>query len=122
MTLRPSTTSVSQGEREIVRHTGALWRWTGQSGTGTWHFLTIDGPAGEELSATALMRRLEGAKRGWGSLKVTATLGESRWTTSVFPQKDDGGATSWLLPVKLAVRKAEDVVEGDAVSVALEVL
>lgn len=106
---------------DTVTHTGPLWRWTGPSGTGTWHFLTIDGAAGEELTATALMRRLEGVKRGWGSLKVTVTLGESRWTTSVFPQKDEG-QTAWLLPVKLAVRKAEDVVEGDEVMVVVEVL
>ncbi|MDE2562409.1 MAG: DUF1905 domain-containing protein [Sphingomonadales bacterium] len=116
MTLRQA-----QGNRELVCHTGPLWRWTGQSGTGTWHFLTIGGAAGEQLSATALMRRLEGVKRGWGSLKVTVTLGESRWTTSVFPQKDDGH-TAWLLPVKLAVRKAEDVVEGDEVTVRVDVL
>lgn len=119
MTLRSSTGSESRDERETVRHTGRLWRWTGQSGTGTWHFLTIDGAAGEELSATALMRRLEGVKRGWGSLKVAVTLGDSRWTTSVFPQNDSDGRR-WLLPVKLAVRKAEDVVEGDEVSVELE--
>ncbi|WP_338466257.1 DUF1905 domain-containing protein [Novosphingobium sp. ZN18A2] len=116
MTLRQA-----QGNRESLCHAGPLWRWTGQSGTGSWHFLSIDGAAGEELSATALMRRLEGMTRGWGSLKVTATLGHSRWTTSVFPQKNDG-QTTWLLPVKLAIRKAEDVAEGDEVSVTLEVL
>ena len=35
---------------EHVSHTGRLWRWTGGSGSGTWHFLTIDGAAGEALS------------------------------------------------------------------------
>ena len=111
MTLRQA-----QGEREIVVHTGPLWRWTGASGTGTWHFLTLDGAAGEALSATALMRKLEGMSRGWGSLKVTATIGESRWSTSVFPARDTG----WLLPVKASVRKAEGLVDGDRVEVALE--
>ena len=46
---------------ETLTHTGLLWRWTSSTGTGTWHFLTIDGEAGEALSATALMRRLEGS-------------------------------------------------------------
>ena len=111
MTLRQA-----QGEREIVVHTGPLWRWTGASGTGTWHFLTLDGEAGEALSGTAMMRKLEGMSRGWGSLKVVATIGESRWSTSVFPAKETG----WILPVKASVRKAEGVSEGDRVEVALE--
>ena len=111
MTLRQA-----QGEREIVVHTGPLWRWTGASGTGTWHFLTLDGEAGEALSGTALIRKLEGMSRGWGSLKVVATIGESRWSTSVFPAKDTG----WILPVKASIRKAEGVSEGDWVEVVLE--
>ena len=62
------------------------------------------------------MRKLEGMSRGWGSLKVVATIGESRWSTSVFPSKDSG----WILPVKAAVRKAEGLGVGDAVEVTLE--
>ncbi|MEO0318294.1 MAG: hypothetical protein RL404_1971 [Pseudomonadota bacterium] len=100
---------------EYLTHHGILWRWTGGSG-GTWYFLTIDGAAGEALSATALMRRLEGTARGFGSLKVRATIGESSFATSVFPQKGEG----WLLPVKAAVRKAEGLSEGDAALVHLE--
>ena len=101
---------------ETITHTGPLWRWTGASDTGTWHFLTLDDEAGEALSGTALMRKLEGMSRGWGSLKVVATIGESRWSTSVFPSKDSG----WILPVKAAVRKAEGLGVGDAVEVTLE--
>ena len=96
-------------------HTGPLWRWTGGNG-GSWHFLTIDGEAGEALSATALMRRLEGLSRGFGSLKVLATIGDSAFRTSVFPSKSEG----WMLPVKAAVRKTEGIGEGDAVTVVLE--
>lgn len=101
---------------ETVTHTGPLWRWTGST-NGTWHFLTIDGAAGEALSATALMRRLERSIGGFGSLKVTARIGGSTFKTSVFPSKSQG----WLLPVKAAVRKAEGVGEGDVVEAVLEV-
>ena len=101
---------------ETLSHTGRLWRWTGSS-HGTWHFLTIDGEAGEALSGTALVRRLEGLSRGFGSLKVVATIGETRFATSVFPQKGEG----WILPVKAAVRKAEGLAEGDEVAVELRV-
>ncbi|MFM5885412.1 MAG: DUF1905 domain-containing protein [Novosphingobium sp.] len=77
----------------------------------------MDGAAGEALSGTALMRRMEKTLRGFGSLKVKARIGESSFATSVFPSKDLG----WLLPVKAAVRKAEGIGEGDMVAVVLEV-
>ncbi len=102
---------------EHITHTGPLWRWTGATGTGVWFFITIDGAAGEALSATALMRRMEGMSRGFGSLKVRVVIGESRFATSVFPSKETG----WMLPVKAAVRKAEGLGEGDLARVVLEV-
>lgn len=102
---------------ERLTHTGPLWRWTGSTGTGTWHFLTINGDAGEALSATALMRRLEKSIGGFGSLKVTAMIGDSVFKTSLFPSKELG----WMLPVKASVRKAEGVSEGDLVKVVLEI-
>ncbi|WP_404482489.1 DUF1905 domain-containing protein [Novosphingobium sp. BL-52-GroH] len=101
---------------EHVTHTGRLWRWTGGANSGTWHFLTVDGGAGEALSGTAIMRKLEGNARGFGSLKVKARIGDSVFATSVFPSKADGG---WLLPVKASVRKAEGIGEGDVVEVSL---
>lgn len=69
------------------------------------------------MTATALMRRLEGMARGFGSLKVTATIGDSSWQTSVFPSRETG----WMLPVKAAIRKAEGLGEGDEVALLLEV-
>ncbi|MEN9682764.1 MAG: hypothetical protein RLZZ427_515 [Pseudomonadota bacterium] len=100
---------------ERLTHTGRLWRWTGGT-NGTWHFVTIDGAAGEMLSGTALMRRLEQTIGGFGSLKVRAQIGDSAFATSVFPSKNAG----WLLPVKASVRRAEDLAEGDTVIVNLE--
>ena len=101
---------------ETITHTGPLWRWTTPSAPAAWHFVTIDGVAGEALSATALMRRLEGLSRGFGSLKVTATIGETTFNTSVFPSNEQRG---WLLPIKASVRKAEGLSEGDAVALVL---
>ena len=101
---------------ERITHTGPLWRWTTPSAPAAWHFVTIDSAAGEALSATALMRRLEGMSRGFGSLKVSVTIGESTFKTSVFPSKELG----WLLPIKASVRKAEGLIEGEAVELALE--
>ena len=102
---------------ERLTHTGPLWRWTTPAAPAAWFFITIDGEAGEALSATALMRRLEKTLRGFGSLKVTAQIGDSVFKTSLFPSRKLG----WLLPVKASVRKAEGVSEGDVVAVVLEV-
>ncbi len=100
---------------ERITHTGTLWRWSGGNG-GAWHFLSIDGEAGDALSGTALMRRLERTIGGFGSIRVRARIGDSNFATSVFPSKSAG----WILPVKASVRKAEDLAEGDAVTVTLE--
>ncbi|MGL6352063.1 MAG: DUF1905 domain-containing protein [Aeromonas sp.] len=97
--------------------TATLWIWSTNKAPASWHFLTLEGEVAEAIHALALMRRLEyGAKRGWGAMKVTATIGESVWQTSIFPSKDSGG---WLLPVKAVVRKAEGLLAGDTVEVTV---
>jgi Domain of unknown function (DUF1905) len=104
---------------ETFHHTAPLWIWTTDKAPASWHFITIDGEVGDAIKATSIMRRLEGNRaRGFGSMKVTATIGGTSWVTSIFPAKDVGG---WLLPVKAAVRKMEGIVAGDMVMVGLEI-
>jgi hypothetical protein len=80
-------------------------------------FVRIPPEAAEQIAAHELERRLEmGKRRGFGSVKVTVTLGESRWQTSLFPNKDG----SWFLPVKKPVRLAEGLEYGDEIEVGLE--
>ena len=102
-------------QTEEVRHTAPLWRWSG-GGNASWFFVTIGGGAAEAIAGTALMRRLERTIGGFGSLKVRAEIGDTRFATSVFPSKSQG----WMLPVKASVRRAEDLAEGDSVTVTLE--
>jgi hypothetical protein len=80
-------------------------------------FLRIPPEAAEAIVGHEFERRLEmGKRRGFGSVKVTVTLGASRWQTSLFPNKDG----SWFLPIKKPVRVAEGLVDGDEVEVELE--
>ena len=82
-------------------------------------FVRIPAEAAGQVAALEFERRLEiGKRRGFGSVKVTVTLGESRWQTSLFPNKDG----SWFLPVKKPVRLAEGLEYGDEVEVGLELL
>lgn len=53
---------------------------------------------------------------GWGVVPVIATIGGTEFATSLFPR--DGG---YLLPVKVAVQRAEKVGLGDPVRVAMRV-
>jgi hypothetical protein len=82
-------------------------------------YLRLTDAAAEAIAGHELERRLEaGKRRGFGSVKVAVTLGDSHWQTSLFPNKDG----TWFLPIKKPVRVAEDLAEGDEVSVALELL
>jgi hypothetical protein len=49
-------------------------------------------------------------------IPVTARIGDTEWTTSLWPK--NGG---YVVPLKDAVRRAEDVQEGDTVEVGLDV-
>ncbi len=51
---------------------------------------------------------------GWGAIPVTVRIGETSWTTSLFPRNG-----RYLVPLKDAVRKAEDLALGDTVDVEL---
>jgi Domain of unknown function (DUF1905) len=102
--------------------TTELWLWTSDKAPASWHFLSIKGDIANEIKAQAVMARLEmglAKKRGWGSVKVEATIGETVWQTSIFPGNGDD---TYLLPVKAAVRKAEGIVVGDQVTVTLELI
>ncbi len=52
----------------------------------------------------------------WGVIPVTARLGETSFTTSMFPREG-----TYVLPLKDAVRRAESVGLGDVVEVRLSV-
>ena len=103
---------------DFVTFTSPLLVWRTEK-YGDIGYVMIREGAAETIVAHELMRRLElGKRRGFGSVKVNAEIGGSRWSTSVFPQKEG----TWFLPVKKAICRAEDIVADDPVSVRLELL
>ena len=89
-----------------------IWRSKGaERASAAWYFLTVTGEA-----ADAILRSAPIQPGAWGSVKVAACIGSSEWRTSVFRSKELGG---YMLPVKAAIRKAEKLVENDAVTVTL---
>jgi len=104
---------------DTVRFSAPLQSVVIEEGYDPMAFVAVTGETGEAVAAHELARRLElGKRRGFGSVKVTVQLGESRWQTSLFPQKTGG----WFLPIKKPVRLAEGLEEGDTVEVELELL
>jgi hypothetical protein len=102
---------------ETLAFRGPVTRWQGEKAT--YHLLTIDGAAAEAIAMHERIRRLElGGRRGFGSVKVMAMVGETRWKTSVFPSKTG----EWWLLVGKKVLKAEDLVAGDEAALTLELL
>lgn len=94
----------------ILKCKAEVWRWQGSA---AWHFVTLDAK-----SAAAVKKTQEGKKRiGWGSVPVVATVGQTSWKTSIFPDSKRG---SYLLPLKAAVRKKEGVEAGATITVALQ--
>ena len=82
---------------------------------GAWCFVTVPRELSEEIHDLTTARA---PRRGFGSVRVEVTLGGTRWQTSVFP---DAGSGCFVLPVKKAVRRQEDLEPGDLVEVMLRI-
>ena len=89
-----------------LEFSGDVWHWRGPA---PHHFVWVpedDAAQIEDVAAAVTY--------GWGMVPVTVRLGESTWTTSLWPK--DGG---YIVPLKLAVRRAERVDVGDTVAIRL---
>ncbi len=89
-----------------IEFTGEIFPWHGPS---PFHFIAV--PADE---CRMLKEEWSFASYGWGMIPVTAYIGHTEYTTSLFPK--NGG---YLVPVKDVVRHAEELDDGDVVSVLL---
>jgi hypothetical protein len=102
---------------DTVRFAGRLESMPIEEGYDPIGWVALAGEAADAVAGHELARRLElGKRRGFGSVKVTARIGDSEWQTSLFPQKSGG----WFLPVKKPVRLAEGLDFGDEVEGELE--
>lgn len=89
------------------RFTVPLWQHQGE---GSWHFVTVPEDISDEITDLT-----EGRRKGFGSVRVSVTVGGSTWQTSVFPTKTG----TYVLPVKKPVRTAENLTEGTPVETQL---
>ena len=94
----------------IYDFSGALWEYGGEN---TWVFITLPREHADEI-ADRVPRR-----PGFGSVKVQVRIGETEWSTSLFPDKSLG---SYVLPVKRSVRDREQLAIGDVADVTIRVI
>ncbi len=87
---------------------GKIWFWRGPA---PWYFVTVPAEQSRDLKAISGL-----VTYGWGVIPVQVRIGKTGWKTSLFPK--DG---LYLVPIKASVRKAENLEEGDTVTIRLEV-
>ena len=85
----------------------SLWRWR----EGSWFFVTLPHDVTDEIDDL-----VSGTTSGFGAVKVEVQVGTTRWSTSLFPSKEEG---AYVLPVKKAVRTAEGLGDGDPADVTI---
>jgi hypothetical protein len=86
---------------------GAVYQWRGPQ---PYFFVRVPEPESEALHDVAHV------SYGWGMIPVTARVGRTEWSTSLWPK--DGG---YIVPLKTAVRRAEDIEDGDVIVIGLDV-
>ncbi len=77
-----------------------------------WHFVPVTKNLGQEIK-----EKFGKLAKGFGSLPVTVTVGKTTWETSIFPDKYSG---SYLLPLKVQVRKKEEILAGEKVTFTIK--
>jgi hypothetical protein len=87
---------------------GEIWFWRGPA---PWFFVTVPEQESHDLKAISGL-----VTYGWGVIPVHVRIGKTEWKTSLFPK--DG---RYLVPIKTSVREAENLEEGDKVTIRLEV-
>jgi hypothetical protein len=96
-------------EAMTVQFSGDIWFWKGPA---PFYFVTIPEEGSRELKEIMMS-----VTYGWGMIPVQAQIGNTEWTTALWPK--DG---RYILPIKAAIRKAEKLDEGHLVSARLDVL
>lgn len=89
--------------------TGEVWYWRGPA---PFYFITVPDDQSREIRDVA-----SEVTYGWGMIPARLRTGGTEWQTALWA-KDDG----YVVPMKLAVREAEGIDEGDSVTVQVTVI
>jgi len=88
-----------------------VWIYPSMDG---WHFVSVSRQASKDIREI-----FGGSVRGFGSIPVVVTVGQTSWKTSIFPDKKSG---TYLLPLKAMVRKKEGIHEGTLLTYSIKIV
>ena len=89
-----------------LEFTGPVFEWRGPA---PYHFVAVP-----EDEAAIIQETAAALTYGWGMIPGTLRIGDTTWTTSLWPK--DG---SYVVPLKDSIRKAEGIELGDVVTISL---
>jgi len=92
----------------IIEFNGKIFHWRGPA-----PYLFVAVPEEQSRAIKAISGLVT---YGWGVIPVHVRIGKTEFQTSLFPK--DG---RYLVPLKVIVRKAENLEEGDMVTLRLEI-
>lgn len=92
----------------IIEFRGKIFHWRGPA---PYLFAAVPDAQSREIKAVSKL-----VTYGWGVIPVKVKVGKTEWTTSLFPK--DG---RYLVPIRMSAQKAENLKEGELVTIRLEV-
>jgi hypothetical protein len=92
----------------LIEFKGKIFYWRGPA---PFLFVTVPAKPSRDIKAISQL-----VTYGWGVIPVHVQIGKTAWQTSLFPK--DG---RYLVPIKKSVQLAENIGEGDSVTIQLEI-
>ena len=89
-----------------LEFSGEIIHWRGPA---PFHFVTVPDEPSAAIEAVSPI-----VSYGWGVIPVRARVGDTEFTTSLFPRGE-----RYLVPIKVAVRRAEQLTLGDEITIRL---
>jgi hypothetical protein len=91
-----------------IEFSGKVWVWKGPA---PWYFVTVPAKQARDLKEISGL-----VTYGWGMIPAQVAIGRTEWKTALWPK--DG---RYIVPIKARVREAENIDEGDKVTVRLTI-
>lgn len=89
-----------------IEFSGELWHWRGPA---PFYFVTVPDEHCLTIKSVSTL-----VTYGWGMVPVRVWVGQTDWTTSLFPKEG-----RYLVPLKASVRQKEQLEEGQTVTLRL---
>ena len=104
-------TNICPMKKRVYNFESEVWLWPSE--ISAWHMVSVP----REMSAK-ILASYAGLTRGFGSLRVEAQIGKTKWNTSIFPERK---TAEFVLPLKAQVRRKEGIFVKDHIKVCITI-